>query len=111
MAECSRGSVITHPASGFSDRDKLTYNTAMGHDEPFQARTLNDREGSDRAVRRPRSEGPLMALQLRSGRGKASRLCPCDRIKWPSVASERLPDLTEISGGRSGQHHAFQLGR
>jgi hypothetical protein len=24
MAECSGGSVIAHPASGFSDRDKLT---------------------------------------------------------------------------------------
>ena len=34
-----------------------------------------------------------MVLQLRSGRGKASRLCPCDCIKWPSVASERLHTL------------------
>jgi hypothetical protein len=35
---------------------------------------------------------------------------PVTASNWPSVASERLPDLTEISGGRSGQHHALQLG-
>jgi hypothetical protein len=43
--------------------------------------------------------------------GVLSRMARRTTSSWRSVTSERLPDLAEMSGDRSGQLHALQLGR
>jgi hypothetical protein len=42
--------------------------------------------------------------------GVLPRMARRTTLSWRSVTSERLPDLAEISGDRSGQLHALQLG-